>query len=430
MIIIGCGLHYQSKYHSVLETKGVKIALLIDLKVNEEAIRAFFQNRTLKPQRFLFLDEVHRNAVTVEKIESWVAEIDLSGVKKVLISTEPKARKAYAIWAARRGFDLFLDKPVTAFLSGDQSDTLLSDFEEIERAGVRVVVSCERRAHLGYLWLKKYIDEQKIPLTGIDIHFAGGVWKTLQEYREVENHPFHYGYGILLHSGYHYVDLLVSLLSYNQSLIGKTSESLYALASSPGVSTDEAERFGEADFLMIGQSLKEGRAMVNFSMQLFGTSVSRRRSIEGGAKLEGRLRQEKVTLHFGHLCSIHVSSQPFKKLKDSPYEDFSVTIMNSPLLKGKQAVIRLDRKQISEMFPELPLEVTMNSFARQWQLSEFLEGRDGNSPLGSHRDTVAMLQKIYSTLRRPFPPRGGNQDDLLESRLLPFSMSQGRVSGI
>jgi len=396
IIVVGCGIHYRSKYHSVLEKQGITIALAIDLKAQEETIEAFFSKRSLKPQHYLFLDESYRNHITVEEIEGFVSSIDLSGVDAVLIATEPKPRKAYALWAAHRKLDLFMDKPITAFSSPDRMDTLLSDFEEIERAvndsGIRAVVSCERRTNIGYQWLHQYIRALNLPLTSIDIHFAGGVWKTETEYTEDENHPFFCGYGILLHSGYHFIDLLVTLLNLN----GTLHKSLRVMASGPS---------GEVDFMMIGQGTREGRVATHFSLKLFGTSVSARVQKESTPKLKGRLRQESVILHFGHLCSIHVRSHPFQKLwpEVNSIEDFSITVMHSPLLSDRKRILTITRSDLSEMYEQLPLSTSMNTFARQFQLTEFLAGRDGNSSLASHRETVAMLQEIYSLLKQTFP---------------------------
>ena len=217
-------------------------------------------------------------------------------------------------------------------------------------------------------------------------------WKTPLEYLHDENHPFSYGYGILLHSGYHYVDLLIRLLEFNAPLFSPTRYSLNVMASRP---LDQFKRgcrfsreykeedfadFGEVDLIMIGQSLKEDtQFLTNFSMKLLGTSLSLRCQEESSPKLNGRLRQEKITLHFGHLSSIHIDSFPYKKLRpeEFPAEDFSITIMNSPLLKDKKTLMTLNRKDISQIFSHLPLKASLNGFARQWQLEEFLERRDG-----------------------------------------------------
>src|SRR5689334_2210210 len=90
LILIGCGPHYQEKYHCVLEQHGVTITLLIDLKSNQEAIIHFFQGKTLKPLQMLFLEEHFRNHITPQEIDAFVTRsVDLSTVDGVMICTEP-----------------------------------------------------------------------------------------------------------------------------------------------------------------------------------------------------------------------------------------------------------------------------------------------------------------------------------------------------
>jgi hypothetical protein len=436
LILIGCGPHYQKKYHSVLEQHGAKIALLIDLQSHQDAINLFFHDKSLKPQHTLFLEEHYRNAITLQDIHAFIKkQINISSIDGVIISTDPKARKAYAIWAAKQGLSIFMDKPVSAFSNLAGMDKLLDDYEEIAQAAnqrkVDIVVSCERRAHPGYIWtkeyLRKFIDEIKVPITGIDIHFSGGIWRLPYEYAIVENHPFKHGYGIILHSGYHYVDLLATFLSLNHSLFNphdikyllqvmasRPVDQLEALAKHDYLTLSKSEELfhidfnqwnhlGETDVLVIGQAQKNNAIITNFSLKMFGTSLSLRKTVKSSQyqQLEGRVRQEHVILHLGHLCSLNIISNPLKKLDPTEYpiEDFTITVMNNPLLQGRNPIMILSRKDISQLSSEIPETTSINSYSRKWQLSEFLQGRDGNSSLESHRHTVKLLDMIYSHLK-------------------------------
>jgi len=163
LVLIGCGPHYRKRYHSVLEAENTSISLLIDLQDQEETILSFFRDKKLKPDKTLFLDERFRNTLSPDLLDYLIPKIDLRQIDAVLLCTEPKVRKPYALWALRHKFPLFMDKPPCAFPSLEQKDTLLYDYEEIvlaaEKAKVSVVVSCERRSHLGYLWLMDYLLE-------------------------------------------------------------------------------------------------------------------------------------------------------------------------------------------------------------------------------------------------------------------------------
>lgn len=105
LILIGCGIHYKEKYHVVLEGLGVCIHLLIDLKARQREIQAFFRDKVLKPKKMLFLEESFRNFITPKQIDCLVAEkANLHDVDGIILCTEPKVRKPYAIWAAQKGF--------------------------------------------------------------------------------------------------------------------------------------------------------------------------------------------------------------------------------------------------------------------------------------------------------------------------------------
>jgi predicted dehydrogenase len=407
LIVIGCGPHYRNRYHAVLEAEKVTISLLIDLQAQKETILSFFQDKELKPAQTLFLDEAYRNSITPDQIETLVAKLNLTHVDAVLLCTEPKVRKPYALWAFQHKFPVFMDKPPCAFPHAEKKSDLLLDFEEIvrsaEKTEVDVVVSCERRAHFGYLWLMDYlhsfIQEEETPPTSINIHFANGHWVTPFEYHEQEHHPFKYGYGLLLHSGYHYIDLLSSFLSLHQTK--EIQYDLKVISTHPQDALKSASLlspspFGETSVLFIGQAKNRGKLLSNFSVQLENTSLSKRTSPAPSQEAKWRMRQEHVIIHLGYLASIHISCNPLTKLDPDhyPVEDFNIVIMHSPLLKERQPIIKMTRDDIAALIPHRSL----NQYAREWQLKEFLHGRDGNSSLKSHENTMKLLHLIYSQI--------------------------------
>lgn len=368
IIVIGCGPHFQEKYYCVLEEMGVNIVLLIDLEERKDSILRYFLNKKLKPSKTIFLPEHYRNLISVTDINSIInLQINLSLVDGVMICTEPKVRKPYTLWAINHSLPVFMDKPISAFTCIGNMKRLYEDYEEItnnaKAKNVTVVVSCERRAHPGYIWIrqyiKKFIEEVQLPLTSIDIHFAGGKWHLPIEYLSLENHPFKYGYGILLHSGYHYIDLLTSFLSLNDYVIqsekdynlkvigtypedqiialGKNVYSLIHTQTDIEKLNDHFDNFGETDVMMIGQLKQKNRALSNFCLKMFGTSLCLRKDSKINATFDTRVRQENVIIHLGPLCSIHISSNPLKKLDPQkfPQEHFNITIMNSPLVPDR-----------------------------------------------------------------------------------------------
>src|SRR6185503_10568513 len=51
----------------------------------------------------------------------------------------------------------------------------------------------------------------------IEVSYSDGEWRLPWEFHR-ENHPHHRGYGMLHHSGYHFVDLIARLTALNDTL--------------------------------------------------------------------------------------------------------------------------------------------------------------------------------------------------------------------
>jgi hypothetical protein len=438
IILVGCGEHYMKKYHSVLENLKSSILLLIDLEVRKEKILNFFSNKSVYPQNFVFLDESFRNSILSEQIDQFIlGSITREEIDSVMLCLEPKVKKVYILWAANHRIPIFMDKPINAFSNQECMDSLLDDYSEMNKAiidaKIDVVVSCERRMHIGYKWvidyLRQLIDEYNVPITSIDIHFAGGNYILPHEYLIRENHPFKYGYGVLLHSGYHYVDLLATILAFNLPFLleKRLKYSIDLMLSRPtdqqlAMSTKKNfilnnyqnkeyesdlnfyQNFGETDLMLIGQLMGNNSVLTNFSLKLFGTSISKRINLESvplTEQIEGRLRQESVIIHLGFLCSIHICSKPLKKLDLDSYnvEDFNITVLNHPLLKNRASVITLDQEKLSKLSSSIPETLSMNVHARQTQLANFLEEKDACSTFHSHLNTVELLNSIYCKVK-------------------------------
>lgn len=61
VIVIGCGSHYFSKYHSVLEQDGHRLRLAVDLETERSTVIANFAKHSLQPEHLIFLPEPLRD---------------------------------------------------------------------------------------------------------------------------------------------------------------------------------------------------------------------------------------------------------------------------------------------------------------------------------------------------------------------------------
>jgi hypothetical protein len=446
IIIIGCGLHFRERYYSVLEQcaadHGLSIELVIDLDSQQTQVLDFFSDQALRPKNCIFVSEKFRNTISVADCRALFNPfINEKRIDAIMICTEPKAHKTYALWAIENQWSIFMDKPISAFDNIDKSNLLYDDYQEIQQAliywgNVNFVVSCERRMHPGYQFIQKYIQEivgvTKVPVTHIDIYFGGGMWNMPNEYFFRENHPYKYGYGVLLHSGYHYIDLMMQILNNNnllfpvdpenielKSYVMRPSDLIHILDNTfyrqyfPGHALDSymnkssrnrLQKFGETDLMMMGQLRNNSYNVTNLNMRLLETTASMREWThlpENTYIDNGRLRQENIIIHIGPICSIQVlcGSKGFKKTVDqNGVENFDIRIINNCKITGKPEYIAMDRQDLSSEFPDIKVTEKLNIYSRQKQLKEFFADRDGFSGFSSHEDSMILLTKIFNSL--------------------------------
>ncbi|NHB98451.1 Gfo/Idh/MocA family oxidoreductase [Photorhabdus stackebrandtii] len=433
LIVFGCGPHFLNRYLDVLleYRDTIEVMLIVDLKCREMKIRCALDEKGLKPRAYLFLDEKYRNYPDSDEIHKLLSAIpEAHKADAVIVSTEPKAHKAYALWAAANGLNVFMDKPITAPYSSN-AENLMTDFSELlttsRKTNSRFVISCERRMQFGYRYVEKFLTEFmssfQIPITSMHVHFGGGWWVIPSEMLNLENHPLKYGYGVLFYSGYHYLDLVARFALYNKTIQDidllkphvKTmvvrpnalAEALPFTIYSHALKQEDKNQdqiahqlldYGELDFSVIGSYSKGIQHRMSFSMDLMETTLSGR-IMPNSIPSDGRIRQEIVNIHLGHFCSISIVSNSFRKLTDGNTipEDFSITIATHPMFtrRGEQAVLRINRKDLSQLNPSLPLCSGLNVHARKEQLRDFLSGGDANSELSTHENSVALLAAVY-----------------------------------
>lgn len=432
LIIIGCGPHFLDRYSEVLikQRPDIEIAIVVDLERRKDAVIAAMAEKGLSPDRFIFFDEKCRNFPALDEIRSRLNHLpELAGVDAALICTEPKAHLAYALWSTEQGLDIFMDKPITALTRQKLPEQLRHEFSCLlkaqQLANVRFVVSCERRMQVGYCYiddfLAKFMARYRLPITHVSVHFAGGNWVLPGELEDLENHPFKYGYGVLHHSGYHYIDLVARLARLNCRLL-EVDMSDPALKVTRirhqdleqvvkpetyqhiGIFQDINHRAippdcGELDITINGHYQHQQHFRMGFCLQLLETSVSARQ-IPGEPPGKGRIRQETVHIHLGNLCSVRVVSDSFRKLADDEtMEKFDITIACNPLVAEGESLRHVDRAQLSEREPQLPSTSGLNVFARRAQLLDFLAGGEARSALASHADTLSLLVKTCQAMR-------------------------------
>jgi hypothetical protein len=146
---------------------------------------------------------------------------------RAYIATEVKAHDFYLRFFASQGVSTLVEKPVFApMINGEfRYELLNSVFSEIldasNRSGAEHSVMTLSRYHK--IYNEKYIDSLltvmerwDAPVTSLHLRHSGGVWNRQSEYDWREDHPYKYGYGMMMHGAYHYLDLAAQILTLNK----------------------------------------------------------------------------------------------------------------------------------------------------------------------------------------------------------------------
>ena len=357
-IFVGLGPHAKRIHYPFLEKHrtryDIRLKLLIELENQSENVAKFLAQRSLKPEKILYLadNEGNRTGAALDgragnELDRLVRHERIDGM---IISTEPKAHKIYAEWALKNDINVLMDKPITAPLNPSTdaraAGRIYRDYLDLKRllkrSRAKFYVVCQRRNHRGYVFIKEYlknfVSEFAIPVSYIDIYHADGAWSLPHEFNK-ENHPYKYGYGKLMHSGYHFIDLFAWLAHVNSDLekarpdaariftarftpndlfqqldrktLGRFFHQPAILDFYEHYKRRDYENFGELDAHVLLQLLRGKHAVLTGSINLQQNSFSRRAWFdlpEDTYKGNGRVRHERVNMQVSHFLNIQVHS--------------------------------------------------------------------------------------------------------------------------
>lgn len=213
---------------------------IIDLESQKVEIDGKIASITPKPEKVYYLPDS-------KKKNTW-ADPDIFGplfkkIKqqkgniKVYIATELKAHEGYLKYCVENEIDSLVEKPILAPMKNGRFDPTLIEstmnylVQETEKRSAKHSIMTLSRYHKIYNDIVLKSLEQKMielgsPLTSFHFRHAGGVWNLHREYESREDHPYKNGYGMIMHGGYHYIDLAVQFLRLNKLIFPDTVFSL------------------------------------------------------------------------------------------------------------------------------------------------------------------------------------------------------------
>ncbi|MEV3950609.1 hypothetical protein AB0K62_24680 [Streptomyces halstedii] len=455
LALIGLGPHAKRIYYPLIEKwqaeENLELSLLIELEDQRESVEKYLSERLVQPERIIYLPESarHGGPEFISELNRLAGPGELWGC---IIATEPKAHGVYAQWAIEHGAHILIDKPLTAFSLRDSAPEealrLVSDHASIHaaatRRGVNVLVQAQRRAHVGYEMIHEYLSQfmgaYEVPLTYVDIYHADGMWNMPGEYFRRENHPYKYGYGKIMHSGYHFIDLYAWMIRLNQRL-SRTScdrinvvtrdanaydhlaqvdhqlyERFFAEAASAQKLSDaqlkEIQGFGETDVFLLLQAMRDDRVISTGSLNLLQTSFSRRAWPDLPAdtyKGNGRVRHERVTIQVGHLLNVQVHSYQSYEAKDwqgdkpgvGQYDHFDISFYRNCQLVGGEPHELITLGDAMQRTNETDKSyIGHNEAARAEVFLDFLHESVERAGLSHHDLSIKLVAAAYYDILR------------------------------
>jgi hypothetical protein len=451
IVLVGLGPHARRIYYPLIEKYAAQydlhIPLIIDLIDQAAVLQEYLAGRTLHPDRLLLLDREARNRPTLDPA-ALEALARIPHIDVMIIATEAKAHKPYAIWALDRNIDILMDKPISAPLGAANDSTvaaqIMDDYEllanHLARSRSNFIVQCQRRSHAGYRfihdYLRDFISTYCLPISYMDIYHADGAWNMPDELFQKENHPYKYGYGKLMHSGYHFIDLFCWLIAVNAIVPAREQMELFVrqfnahdflqqmtpqhyrkLFGEVGFESyfDEshqtaARAFGELDTYILAQIKADGAVRTTASINLQQNSFSRRAWSQPARdvyKGNGRVRHERVTLQVATLLCIQVHSYQAYEIGKMDVETqgagnqdhFDVYIYRNRGVIGGKAIEKISfGEQLRRESSAEPGFLGHNEKAREVHFLNLLNREPGESHFLSHRKTNLLLSQIYAAM--------------------------------
>jgi predicted dehydrogenase len=205
---------------------------IVDLESQRHLVEQRRASLPVQPQAVLLLPDAEAAQLTNQIPAAFVEWLDdlvagHRGPVKVFVATEPQAHEAYLRHCMARGLDTLTTKPLVVPMREGRFDVseILSRTEAIAElattSGASHAVLCLGRHHEVYEHgvrqpLQRVMDSHRTPVTSLHLKTASGVWNLPSEFLSRDDHPYRYGYGMLMHGAYHYVDVATRLLLLNR----------------------------------------------------------------------------------------------------------------------------------------------------------------------------------------------------------------------
>ena len=235
---MGLGPHAKRIYYKYIEKEvlagRLRFHMLVDLASKKADIEEFCENEQIVPENIVLSDDP--NQISPKKLDisiktSLDRAVKAKLIQYAIVSTEPKAHKIYVEYFLKHKIPVLTDKPLTAPIGlnydAGSAKQLYDDAKYLyglsQKYKTYLYIMAQRREHPAYQFIfeevRKVVTEYRLPITFFDIYHSDGTWSMPDEFSSRENHPYKYGYGKIMHSGYHFIDLVAWIAETNKLIV-------------------------------------------------------------------------------------------------------------------------------------------------------------------------------------------------------------------
>lgn len=428
LIIVGFDEIVSNKYIDIIEKAIFKNAIdsysIIDLESERRNIKIRIDKLKIKPKKQYYLKDVNNREFNIKQVNEIFDEI-LSSEKnvKVYIATELKSHLFYLDYCTSKGLDCLIEKPIFAPIENNVfnphkiNPIMRQLIDKSRNQDTDVSVMTLGRYHPIYndivvKELKERVLKYENPITSIHMRASGGVWNLHNEYIEREDHPYKYGYGMLMHGAYHYIDIFTQIIELNKLLfpndklminmktygafpfdqnerISKKYSSMFDDYKDGWKNEYQHIKFGETDIVSIFELKNETKSSVitigTLSFEQTTPSIRFWKEFpENVYNKNGRISSVDLEVQLSTLHSIHVNCYDVPEPVDNNIEKIGakatvVTRSNFNLLK--------DEKPVTDRC----FEGLFHNLSNKRVMENWLFGNEQKSKLKQHENVMNIL---------------------------------------
>ena len=229
-LIFGFGTHTQKVYWHYLnnDAKFDKL-IIVDLMSAKQRIESALSDSRV-PFETVFLDDHVQYHPSLPKNihEKLAATVQKEQVTHAIISTEPRSHNMYIDFCLSMNLNILCNKPLTtpmytntpvgASLIADNFQSYVAKWQASDTALFELQTL--KRTHKVYQYVRTLVEEivktYQVPINKINISTSNDHWYLPSDIALKETQPYKYGYGTLMHHGYHLIELLTSFTDINK----------------------------------------------------------------------------------------------------------------------------------------------------------------------------------------------------------------------